>query len=673
MVCAAACALTGAKGQPGSAGFDPWAGGGAPFSFRYGGRLSADLLAHWQRSERIEGEGADAARTIDFTDPDTHLTIEARVRPWGNFGAIDWVLYLRNDGSADTPIIDTLLPLDWNAPVAGRPAVLHSVKGSNAAVTDFAPITSRLEPGRTLLLGTASGRSSDDDHAPAGNRGSFPFFDLQLGSAGYFGAVGWTGSWRAHFRLARDGASIRLDAGMARTHLRLHPGESIRTPRILLMPWNGSVEAAQNRWRQLMIAHYSPHAADHALPVMPACWDTWGTEREAVKLDVIRRIGEQDIRPDLYWIDAGWYEPISLAPDAGYNVDSAWAEHRGDWVVSRNLYPEGMGAIGSALRAEGIGFLLWFEAETANAGAHNLRLHPDWYFMPPGGLVTDGTPAFLNLGNPAALRWITDLVSRSITDYGLTWYRQDFNFEPAPYWAAADAPDRVGMSEIRSVTGLYAYWDALLARHPGLRIDNCASGGRRLDIETMARSVPLWRSDNDGDPIGQQFHTLGLMPWIPLTAGVWMTIKGQPPAPRTEEQLYEQRSGYCAAMTVGTDQDPAPWLKSAFDEFREVRPYFLGDYHRLSPVSARRDGWAAWQLDRGGGRAGVVIALRRPACAEESFPLALAGLDPQATYHVAVRTGFNRAPEREMSGADLSRYVLAIPHRPGSAVLFYWR
>ena len=90
-------------------------------------------------------------------------------------------------------------------------------------------------------------------------------------------------------------------------------------------------------------------------------------------------------------------------------------------------------------------------------------------------------------------------------------------------FALADAPDRVGMAEIQHITGLYAFWDELLARHPGLIIDNCAGGGQRIDLETIARSVPLWRSDRQCwpfDPIAMQTQTQGLAPWIPLSAAV---------------------------------------------------------------------------------------------------------------------------------------------------------
>jgi alpha-galactosidase len=86
------------------------------------------------------------------------------------------------------------------------------------------------------------------------------------------------------------------------------------------------------------------------------------------------------------------------------------------------------------------------------------------------------------------------MLSGFISDFGMTWYRQDFNVRPYRFWAVADTPDRIGITEIGYVEGLYTIWDDLLNRHPGLRIDNCASGGRRIDIEMMSRSFVVWRT-----------------------------------------------------------------------------------------------------------------------------------------------------------------------------------
>ena len=170
------------------------------------------------------------------------------------------------------------------------------------------------------------------------------------------------------------------------------------------------------------------------------------------------------------------------------------------------------------MKEMGIGFLLWFEPERVFQGTSWSREHPEYLLGPVG-------PNYLyNLGNPAARQALTDQLVKVLNEGNISCYRQDFNFDPRPYWDKADAPDRVGMTEIRHITGLYRMWDDLLARCPGLLIDNCASGGRRIDIETMSRSIPLWRSDlpcypgYSGAAIQNQTHGLGL--WAPLSAGI---------------------------------------------------------------------------------------------------------------------------------------------------------
>lgn len=65
-----------------------------------------------------------------------------------------------------------------------------------------------------------------------------------------------------------------------------------------------------------------------------------------------------------------------------------------------------------------------------------------------------------------------------------------------------------------------ALWDELRRRHPGLRLDSCASGGRRNDLESMCFAVPRLQSDFQfpemkGDVEGNQGHTHGLSSWLP--------------------------------------------------------------------------------------------------------------------------------------------------------------
>jgi alpha-galactosidase len=642
-----------------------------PFGFKYGGKDSKDFLGTWQNTDSTGAATDGHIRTYVYTDPATHLKVTCAVRTFDKYDAVDWVLTFTNEGTADTPILENVEPLQWTMGCDSPGATVHAAKGSNASLDDFMPRDVDLPQGGNIQMGSGSGRSSEGDW--------IPFFNLQTGDHGLVGAIGWTGSWQAHLvRNPTDGKTIDLTSGLPSTHLILHPGESIRTPRILLMNWKGGdVAAAQNLWRQFMIDEYSPKDAAGKNPVMPISWDTWGTEFASVKLKVIQGMAEQKIPADLYWIDAGWYEPIALPPGGPYNTGSDWATDRGDWILSKNLYPDSMKPLGEALKAAGIDFLVWFEAETSNPNSKNLAAHPDWYYLTPGEQMTGGAVANLKLGDPEALKWITDLVSDFITDNELTWYRQDYNFSPQPYWDAADAKDggaannRVGINQTASILGLYKYWDDLRARHPGLRIDNCASGGRRLDIETMSRSVSLWRSDNAGDPIGEQFHTLCYNAWVPMNAGVWWTVKGQSSPIGSAKQLYDQRSGYSSGMTVCIDQDPAPWIKAAFEEYEEVRPYYMGDFYPLTAPSADPSVWAAWQcqkLDKG---SGVAVVLRRPGSSYATLQLDLKSLDPNAQYSVEIRVTRDKAQPTTMKGSDLQHLAVTITDKPGSALVFY--
>ena len=153
-------------------------------------------------------------------------------------------------------------------------------------------------------------------------------------------------------------------------------------------------------------------------------------------------------------------------------------------------------------------FVLWFEPERMRAGSQLAKEHPE-FLLDADPTRADAKNLLLNLGNPAARKYMTDTLSAAIAEHGVDVFRQDFNFEPLPYWEKANAPDRVGITEIRYIEGLYEMWDDLLGRHKSLSIDNCASGGRRIDLETCSRSLPLWPSDFMdvcGPPYGLDLH-----------------------------------------------------------------------------------------------------------------------------------------------------------------------
>jgi alpha-galactosidase len=430
----------------------------------------------------------------------------------------------------------------------------------------------------------------------------------------------------------------------------LLPGEEIRTPLIELQFWTGDWIRAQNIWRRWMISHNLPRPGGRLpAPDLFGCSSHLYSEmvdaNEENQKMCIDRYAAEGIGIGHWWMDAGCY------PCEGVG----WPK-TGTWEVDRKRFPHGLRAISDHAHAKGIKTILWFEPERVHQDTWIAANHPEWVLGGAAG-------GLLNLGDPAARRWLTDRVDRLLTDEGIDLYRQDFNMDPLGHWRGADPPDRQGIAEIRHVEGYLAYWDELLRRHPEMFIDTCASGGRRNDLETLRRAIPLWRSDYRCEPTGTQCCTYGISLWIPLSG-----------TGAAEADAYAFRSNMAPFTNCLFDVRQATLdfalLRRLAAQWRKVADSYLGDFYPLTEYSMTRDSWMAWQFDRPEAGEGFVQAFRREKCIFEVGRLRLRGLDPEGQYEV---TDLDSGEPRQVSGREITTRGLAvtIPEQPGSALILY--
>lgn len=281
----------------------------------------------------------------------------------------------------------------------------------------------------------------------------------------------------------------------------------------------------------------------------------------------------------------------------------------------------------------------------------------------------------LNLGNPDAWKWLVEHIDKLITDNGIDLYRQDFNIDPLGFWRANDEPDRQGMTEIKHVMGYLAYWDELRRRHPNMLIDSCASGGRRNDLETMRRAVPLWRSDYAYEAIGHQCMTYGISMWLPYHGTGTVACDNAPyyGGGKTPIQPYAFWSNVAPSLGSGVDvREDLDFgaLRKLVNAWRELSRYYEGDYYPLTPYTQEAGSWIAWQFDRPEEGGGVVQAFRRHECTQESIRLKLRGIDRKATYTV---TNLESDATDTLSGRTLAEAGLLVscPEKPGAVNLRY--
>ncbi len=207
---------------------------------------------------------------------------------------------------------------------------------------------------------------------------------------------------------------------------------------------------------------------------------------------------------------------------------------------------------------------------------------------------------------------------------------------------------------------LYELWDWLIEENPGLWIDNCASGGRRIDLETTMRSLPLHKSDAvyPHRNMIPQLHNQGLSLYLPVHSRGGSGL----------EPSYAFRSVMQAGNVFGFRGTSVEKIRETVEAYKRARPYFEGDFYPLFKYQPDETAWYAYQLHLPDEERGMVVAFRRKESADVTRALSLRELDVAGTYTVE-----NKDEQRTetMSGEELRSLAVTIDEQPGSRLLFY--
>lgn len=192
------------------------------------------------------------------------------------------------------------------------------------------------------------------------------------------------------------------------------------------------------------------------------------TERLLPLIDAAAEVGAE-----YFVIDAGWY-----ASEAG------WWDTVGAWEESAIRFPAGLSEVVDRIREHGMVPGLWLEPEvigvrSALAGS----LPPAAFFQRDGERVVDNGRYHLDLRHPAAVEHLDAVVDRLVADYGVGYFKLDYNVNPGP---GTDIGGSAGAGLLGHERALLAWLDGVLDRHPGLTLENCASGGMRSDYAMLS-------------------------------------------------------------------------------------------------------------------------------------------------------------------------------------------
>ncbi|MDD5727435.1 MAG: alpha-galactosidase [Victivallales bacterium] len=597
------------------------------FKFGYGKKIFCGLPSEWELGcpEIINGDKT-VSRRAGATDPESGLLVTAETISYDDFPVTETTVWFENNSERDSLVLRR--PELICSFALGGPVRLWHGFGECHDERNYSGAEIVLMPEQTQTFAPKGGRSCDE---------AFPYFRFNGALGGAVIAVGWPGQWHASFTLRND--KVMISAGQQTLETILHPGEKVRTPGFTVMQFQANDDPV-NLWRRWFRNHVMPRDRDGGLLKPRLC----GYARRHEDMEHCVETAESQINHfneciaqgfacDTWWIDAGWYFPLArVKGKPGYEgLEKHWY-HSGVWAPDPKRFPDGFAPLAEALAEENADLLLWFEPERVY-NEEEFAGKPDNYLLSAPGAYLECR--LLNLADRDCLNDLCERFDRFIADNRIGIYRQDFNIAPLPFWQAEDARQgkfRRGITENLYIQGYLAFFDHLLGKHPGLIIDNCASGGRRNDLESMRRAVPLHYSDYGyTDYMGKQRYHRTLHEWLLYfkDAAAFVSHPGE-----TGGDAFESLSSLspfhlvCVIREAGYDRSFD--LKLAEISEKARRLMLDGDYYRLSKNET--DGWTVNQFHDPALSEGAVLLIRNENSRLEEFPLNLKELSPHGKY-----------------------------------------
>ena len=420
-------------------------------------------------------------------------------------------------------------------------------------------------------------------------RGWFPFVAVEDTEAGVtWGAnIAWAGSWQMEVFRQDDG--VCLSGGLADREFghwtkTLAPGEALDTPLATLSCVQGSLDDLCDRLSAVQHRAADTHpAVEHDLPIVFNEWcTTWGNPTHA-RLHTIACALQQSQAKYLV-IDAGWYRG---------GVEGTSGAH-GDWLPSAEAFPDGLRATADMIRDAGLIPGLWFEAETCGDGSVGFTL-TDHLLKRDGLPITVGGRRFWDLTDPFVVAHLSERMTDVLAECGIGYLKIDYN-ETIGF--GCDGAESLGEGLRRQTLGLYSLLERLRERLPDLVIENCASGGHRLESSLLGRTAMSSFSDAhesvDIPIIAANLHRL----LLPRQSQVWAVLREGDSERRL---VYSLAATFLGRMCLSGDIDrlgEGQWavVRAAERLYRQAAPVIKHGHSRRT--ESRSESWRhprGWQ------------------------------------------------------------------------------
>ena len=258
----------------------------------------------------------------------------------------------------------------------------------------------------------------------------------------------------------------------------LAPGEDYESPWVFGSFSADGLDRASHRYHAYLRGR--PAHARTPRPVVLNTWEAVYFDHDLAKLRELADLGAK-VGAERYVLDDGWFR----------HRRNDWAG-LGDWYVDEDVWPDGLSTIATYVKDLGMEFGLWVEPEMISVDSDVARAHPDWIMSPGDRLPLEGRhQQVIDVANREVYGYLLERLDLVLSQYPIDFLKWDHNRDLVE--AGHASTGRAGVHD--QTLAAYRLMDELKARHPGLEIESCSSGGARADLEVLTHTDRIWASD----------------------------------------------------------------------------------------------------------------------------------------------------------------------------------
>ena len=333
---------------------------------------------------------------------------------------------------------------------------------------------------KTIGINNA-GNWSTKEYIPMGY-----LYNAESGASLYW-QIEHNGSW--YWEIADQDGHLYLKLSGPTEHQshwwkNLTPGESFESVPVSVGSLLGGFDESMGELTKYRRAIRRPNADNENLPVifndyMNCLFADPTTEKEMPLIDAAKEAG-----CEYYVIDAGWY------------ADGFWWDYVGEWLPSKKRFPNGLEEVTNRVIEKGMVPGVWLEIEVMGIKCPLADQKPeDWYFIRHGKKVSDRSRYQLDFRNPAVREHATGVIDRLVRDYHVGYIKMDYNIEPGV--GTEINADSFGEGLLGHERAYLGWLESIFEKYPELVIENCSSGGLRMDYAMLSRHSIQSTSDTE--------------------------------------------------------------------------------------------------------------------------------------------------------------------------------